>query len=98
MTLQSLVETDDSRFPKLLIDKRHESYGTAHELPVIDAPVKEESLGVFRVGHNTGAELLKAEMDSLVKKYSGYVECLGDVSGAPLYVKLLRAARAVEMQ
>ena len=37
-------------------------------------------------------------MDSLVEKYLGYVECWDDVSGAPLDVKLLRSARAVEMQ
>ena len=36
-------------------------------------------------------------MDSLVEKYSGYVECWDDVSNAPLDVKLLRAARAIDM-
>ena len=34
----------------------------------------------------------------MVEKYSGYVGCWDDVSGAPLDVKLLRAAREVEMQ
>ena len=37
-------------------------------------------------------------MDSLVEKYSGYVGCWVAVSWAPLDVRLLRAARAVEMQ
>ena len=40
----------------------------------------------------------KAEMSSFIEQYSGYIGCWGDSSGAPLDVKLLRAARAVEMQ
>ena len=55
-------------------------------------------MGTFIVGHNDGADLLKAEMSSLVEKYSGYIDLWNDVSGAPLDVKLPRAAGAAEMQ
>ena len=55
-------------------------------------------MGALHVGANVGADLLKLEMSSLVETYSGYAECWGDVSGAPLDVKLLRATRALEMQ
>ena len=80
------------------IDNKHEPEGTAHEFLVTDTAVEEEALGAFKVGHNDGADLLKVEMSSLVEKYFGCVECWDDVSGAPLDVKLLRAAREVEMQ
>ena len=98
LSLKSLLEPDSSQFPAHSIDCRHEAEGTAHEFLVTGTAVEEKTLEAFRVGHDDGADLLKAEMSSLVEKYSGYIECWDDVRGAPLDVKLLWAARAVEMQ
>ena len=55
------------------------------------------SIGMLHSGVNDGAGALEREMSSLVGKYSGYIECWDDVSGAPLDVAMLRAARKLEM-
>ena len=75
LSLKSLLEPDSFQFPAHWIDSQHEPEGTAHELLVTDSAVEEEALGAFRVGHNDGADLLKAETSSLAEKYSGYIEC-----------------------
>ena len=75
LSLMSLLEPVDSQFPTHWIDNKHEPEGTAHEFLVIDSAAEEEALGVFKVGHNDGADLLRIEMSSLVEKFSGYVEC-----------------------
>ena len=75
MLFKSLVELEGSQFPEHSIDSTHGPDGTARELLVANAPVEEETLGAFKIGHNVDVDLLKAEMDSLVEKYSGYVEC-----------------------
>ena len=98
LSLKSLLEPGTFQFPAHWIDSMHAPEGSAHEFLATDTVVEEEALGAFRVGHNDGADLLRAEMSNLVAKYSGYVECRDDVSGAPLDAKRLRAARAVEMQ
>ena len=98
LSLMSLLEPVDSQFPAQWIDNKHEPEGTAHRFLATDTAAEEEALEAFKVGHNDGADLLSIEMSSLVEKYSGYVECWDDVSGAPLDAKFLRAARDVEMQ
>ena len=37
-------------------------------------------------------------MNTIIEKYSGYVECWDDVSNMPLNVKLIRAAPDLEME
>ena len=81
----------------ILCLSKHEPEGTPHEFLVVDTAIEQEAFGAFGVGHNDGADLFKIEMSSLVEKYLGYVKCWNGISGAPLDVKLLRAARAVEM-
>ena len=78
LTLKSLLEPEGSQFPAHWIDTKHEPEGTAHEFLVTDAAVEEEEFGAFKVGRNDGAELLKAEMCSLIERHSGYVECWDD--------------------
>ena len=75
MSLTSLVEPEVSDFPEHWIDSKHGPDGTAHELLGIDAPVEEETLGACKIRLNVGADVLEAEMDSLVGTYSGYAEC-----------------------
>ena len=41
---------------------------------------------------------MRREMNTIIEKYSGHVECWDDVSNVPLDVKLMRAARDSEME
>ena len=41
---------------------------------------------------------MRRKMNTTIEKYSGYVECWDDVSNMPLDVKLMRAARGLEME
>ena len=78
-------------------DTKHEPDGTCAGHIVTEDGFGESQLGPFSTGINVGAKVLQAEMDSLIEKSGGYVESWDDVSGAPLDVRLLREARAVEM-
>ena len=49
-------------------------------------------------GFHVGEDTFRREMNTIIEKYSGYVECWGDVSNMPLDVKLMRAARDSEME
>ena len=69
MSLTSLVEPEGSQLPAHCIDSRYELDGTAHELLVLDAAVKEQVFGALKVGRNDGADLLEAEMSSSIQKY-----------------------------
>ena len=71
LALKSLVEPDDFQFPKHWIDNSHEPDGTAHERLVIDAPVEEETLGAFKVGHNTGADFAQGRDGQLGREVLG---------------------------
>ena len=55
-------------------------------------------MGIFNVGFNDGADLLRGKMDILVERHACYIECWDDVTGLTLDVKLLRQSRALEMQ
>ena len=52
----------------------------------------------FHTGFNDGEATLRREMNTLIVKCSGYLECWDDVSSMPLDIKLMRAARDLEMQ
>ena len=41
---------------------------------------------------------MRHKMNTIIEKYSSYVECWNDVSNMPLDVKLMRAARDLEME
>ena len=58
----------------------------------------ESQIGTLSTGINGGAQVLRAEMDSIIERSGGYAEAWDDVSGAHLDVRLLREARAVEME
>ena len=45
-----------------------------------------------------GEDTLRRETNTIIEKYSGYVECWEDVSNMPLDVKLMRPARNSEME
>ena len=64
LSLKSLLGLGGSQFPAHFIDCKHEPEGTAHEFLATDTAVEEEALGAFRVGHNDGADILKAEMST----------------------------------
>ena len=83
-------------FPPHWVDSKHEPDGTARTF-IGTGDKTTRSVGMLHSGVNDGAEALAREMSSLVEKYSGYVECWDDVSGAPLDVALLSAARKLEM-
>ena len=86
----------NNQYPSHWRDHKHEADGTARNF--IETGGEENVVGVLTTGVNVGAEVLQREMDSIVEKHAGYVECWDDVTGAPLIEKLLRAARDLEME
>ena len=83
-------------FPKHWIDDKHEPDGTARSF-IVTPEGEHRTVGMLFTGDNEGAQLLRQEMDSIVERHSGYVECWDDVTGAPMQEGLLRAARDLEM-
>ena len=88
----------NNHFPTHWQHTKHEPDGTCPGHIVTEDVFGESQLGPFSTGINVGAQVLRAEMDSLIERSGGYVEAWDDVSGAPLDVRLLREARAVEME
>ena len=86
----------NNQFPDHWLDCKHEPDGTAHGyIDTGDDSYRE--IGELHSGVNVGAQQLQLELDSIIERHSGYVECWDDVSGAPLLEDLLRAARDLEM-
>ena len=88
----------NSAFPSHWVDNKHEPDGTAKNHLHTEVEVPEESLSYFHVGKNTGAELLREEMSTIYERHYGDAECVDDVSGVPLDIRLVRAARKLEME
>jgi hypothetical protein len=89
-----------SEFPPHWRDRKHEPDGTAHDTLAVEEgqeAMPEERNGYFRIGINDGEQMLKMEMNALMEKYDA-TESWDDVSGAPLIVGLVRAARKLEMK
>ena len=84
--------------PSHWVDEKHEPDGTARNHLVTAEHRLPESLGYFSVGKNEGEEILKAELNAILERQFGGVECWDDVTNARLDVKLMRVARALEMQ
>ena len=78
-------------------DHKHEPDGTARELLVTNEDAIEESGSYFRIGTACCEKLLKQEMNTLIGKYCGDDCAWDDVTGAPLKVKLVKEARAIEI-
>ena len=83
--------------PERWIDSKHEPEGTGRLLIVTDDVEGKRSCGSFHTGFHIWEDTLRREMNTIIKKYSGYVECWDDVSNMPLDAKLMRAARDLEM-
>ena len=85
-------------FPSHWVDVKHEPDGTARAHLVPAEHRLPESLGYFSVGKNEGEDILKEELNGSLERQFGGAECWDDVTNARLDVKLMRAARALEMQ
>ena len=84
--------------PELRIDSKHEPEGTGRLYIVTDYVEGKWSCGFCHTGFKDGEATLRCKMNTIIQKYSGYVECWDDVSNMPLDVKLMRAARYLEME
>ena len=85
-------------FPSHWVDEKHEPDVTARSHLVTAEHRLPEYLGYFSVGKNEGEDILKEELNGILERQFGGVECWDDVTNARLDVKLMRAARALEMQ
>ena len=77
---------------------KHEPDGTARDHLVTADDRLPESLGYFSVRKNEGEDILKEELSGILKRQFGGFECWDDATIARLDVKLMRAARALEIQ
>ena len=87
-----------SRFPSHWTDEKHGPDGTARSHLVTDDVRTQDSDAYFSVRVNDGANILDQELNSILERQFGDAYCWDVVTNAPLDVKLMRAARAIEME
>ena len=75
------------------IGVKQEPDGSVRGYLVISEVAGDERLGIFNVGLNDGADVLRREIESFVERHPGW----DSVMAARLDVKLIRQARALEM-
>ena len=67
-------------FPEHWIDSKHEPEGAGRLLIVADDVEGKRSCGSLHTGFNVWEDTLRREMNTIIEKYSGCVECWDDVS------------------
>ena len=92
-----MVEPKMIVVPKHWLDTKHEPDGTAFNHIVIPGSTVEDRVGQLTTGVNDGAQKLQHDINALDNYYESDNVCVDDVSGALLDEKLLRQARALEM-